>query len=178
MHTRIIERQMLMMFPRLAAATLVLLLAAVPVRAEAPKLLAKTGDWESFAYADKAGKVCYAASLPKRTLHAAKNRGPANVTVTHRPAEKSTGVVSVAGGYAYKKDAIAELDIDSAKFDLFTTGETAWARDDKSVVQAMLKGKSLVMHGTPAKGEATADTYSLTGFAAAMAEIGKACGVK
>lgn len=167
-----------MIFARLAVSSLVLFLGLTAARAEPAHLLAKTGDWESFAYSDKAGKVCYAASLPKRSLPAAKNRGAVHVTVTHRPAEKSLGVVSVAGGYAYKKDAVAELDVDGAKFDLFTTGETAWARDDKAVVQAMLKGKSMVMHGTPAKGEATADTYSLTGFAAAYAEIGKACGVK
>ena len=167
-----------MTFARLIVAVFVLFIGCSAARAEPAKLLAKTGDWESFAYSDKAGKVCYAASKPKKQLAASKNRGETHLTVSHRPAEKSLGVISVAGGYGFKKDAIAELDIDGAKFDLFTSGDTAWARNDKAVVQAMLKGKTLVMHGTPAKGEATADTYSLAGFAAAYAEIGKACGVK
>lgn len=163
---------------RLNIAFLVLFLGCSAASAEPAKLLSKTGDWESFAISDKTGKVCYAASKPKKQLGASKNRGETHLTVSHRPAEKSFGVISVAGGYSFKKDAIAELDVDGAKFDLFTTGDTAWARNDKAVVQAMLKGKTLVMHGTPAKGEATADTYALGGFAAAYAEIGKACGVK
>ena len=75
-------------------------------------------------------------------------------------------------------DAPAEIDVGGAKFDLYTSGDGAWARNDKAVVQAMLKGKSFVVHGVPAKGEPTADTYSLDGFPKAYADISKACGAK
>jgi hypothetical protein len=34
----------------------------------------------------------------------------------------------------------------------------------------------VIVHGQPVKGEASADTYALDGFAKAYAEIGKACG--
>ncbi len=97
---------------------------------------------------------------------------------THRPNEKSFDVVSVTACYPFKKDAPAEIDIGGNKFDLYTAGDGAWARNDKAVVQVMLKGKAFVIHGVPAKGDPTADTYSLDGFAKAYGYIGKACGVK
>jgi hypothetical protein len=159
--------------------TVSLFLALVtPALADSAKSLGRFDDWESFTYADKSGRVCYAASLPKRSLNAFKGRGEAYVSVTNRPAEKSFEVISVTAGYPLKKDAPAELDIGGAKFDLYTAGDTAWTRNDKAVVQAMLKGSSLVVHTTSAKGQQTADTYSLSGFARAVAEIAKACPAK
>jgi hypothetical protein len=152
--------------------------SAGPALADSAKSLGKSGDWESFTYSDKSGKVCYTASLPKRSLNGPKGRGETYISITHRPNDKSLDVVSITAGYGFKKDAPAEIDIGGAKFDLYTTGDGAWARNDKAVVQAMLKGKSLIVHGTPAKGDPTADTYSLDGFPKAYADIGKACGVK
>jgi hypothetical protein len=154
------------------------LLPALPAAADSAKPLGKSGDWESFTYTDKAGKVCYTASLPKRSLNAQKGRGETYLSITHRPNDKSFDVVSVTSGYSFKKDAPAEIDIGGAKFDLYTTADGAWARDDKAVVQAMLKSKALVVHGTPAKGDPIADTYSLDGFVKAYGDIAKACAVK
>ena len=142
------------------------------------KLLAKSGDWESFTYNEKGGKVCYVASQPKRSVGAVKGRNNVFFTITHRTSDKSIGVVSLDAGFPYKKDAPAELDIGGAKFDLYTTGESAWARNDKAVVAALLKGKTVIAHGTPAKGDPVADTFSLDGFPKAYAEINKACDVK
>lgn len=170
------------MFSRLPSVSALVFLAAVlpalPVEADSAKPLGKSGDWESFTYTDKAGKVCYTASLPKRSLNAQKGRGETYLSITHRPNDKSFDVVSVTSGYSFKKDASAEIDIGGAKFDLYTTADGAWARNDKAVVQAMLKGKALVVHGTPAKGDPIADTYSLDGFVKAYADIAKACAVK
>jgi hypothetical protein len=42
----------------------------------------------------------------------------------------------------------------------------------------MAKGKQAIVKGTPQKGPATTDTYSLVGFAEALALIDKACDVK
>jgi len=162
-------------------ATALLAAAFLPVfahAADSAKLIGKSGDWESFTYNEKGGKVCYMASQPKKSLGAAKGRGNVFFTITHRTADKSIGVISVDAGFTYKKDAPAELDVGGAKFDLYTTGATAWARNDKAVVAALLKAKTVIAHGTPAKGDAVADTFSLDGFAKALAEINKACDVK
>jgi invasion protein IalB len=161
--------------PLLAATLLLPLLAHA---ADSAKLLSKSGDWESFTYSEKGGKVCYVASQPKRSTGAPKGRGNVFFTITHRTSDKSIGVISVDAGFTYKKDAPTEIDISGAKFDLYTTGGSAWARNDKAVVAALLKGKSLIVHGTPAKGDPVADTFSLDGFAKAYADINKACDVK
>ncbi len=42
----------------------------------------------------------------------------------------------------------------------------------------MAKGKQAVFKGVSARGTATTDTYALAGFAHALAQIDKACGVK
>jgi hypothetical protein len=160
------------------AASLFLLAFAAPAWADSAKSLGKFGDWTSFAYSDKTGKICYAVSKPKRSLNAPKGRDETYLTITHRPGEKSFDVVSVTAGFAFKKDSTAELDVSGAVFDLYTQLDTAWSRTDKAVVQAMAKGKSVVFHGNPGKGEAVADTYSLEGFPKALAEIDKACGAK
>lgn len=155
----------------------VLALAAPPAIAAAGNLLATHGAWEAYAYSEKAGKVCYAASLPDK----ADGKRETFLTVTHRPAEKSLNVVSVSAGYAYKAGSEAQVDIDGKKFALFTSGDGAWAKDaatDLLLVEAMKAGTRFQVTGTPAKGKATTDVYSLSGFTAALAAIGKACAVK
>ena len=49
---------------------------------------------------------------------------------------------------------------------------------DKAVVEAMAKAKQATLKGTSARGTGTIDTYDLDGFAAMLAQIDKACGVK
>jgi len=161
---------------RLLAATVLLACAAAPAWADSAKTLGKFGDWTAFTFSDKNGKVCYTVSQPKRSINSPKGRGDVYVTITHRPSDKSFDVVSVTQGYQFKKESVPEFDIGGARFDLYTQESGAWSRNDKAVVQAMLKGKSLIMHGQPQKGEASADTYSLEGFPKAYGEIGKACG--
>jgi hypothetical protein len=101
--------------------------------------------------------------------------------VTHRPDEKVASVVTFVEGYPLKESSDASLDVGGTKFDLFTKGDSAWAATadlDKTIVEAMTKGKQAIVKGTPQKGPATTDTYSLAGFAQAVALIDKACDVK
>ena len=137
--------------------------------------------WSAFAETDKNAKACYLVGRPMKVEPDNLKRGDVYVYVTHRPAEKSYNVVSFAAGYPYKDATDAELTVDTHKFALFTSKESAWSRDaatDKAVVDAMAKAKQAVLKGTSARGTATTDTYSLDGFASMLAQIDKACGVK
>lgn len=171
-----------MMFGKIVAAAgvavLAVMAATAPADAQAVKRLGQFADWEAFSYAGKTGVVCYATTQPKRSLGAPKGRGAAYLSVTHRPRDKSFGVLSAASGVDLRKDGAAEVDIGGARFEMFTSGDTAWARNDSAVLQAMAKGREMIVSTTPAKGAALSDTYSLVGFSQAFAEIGKACGVK
>jgi hypothetical protein len=101
--------------------------------------------------------------------------------VTHRPGEKAANVVNFVEGYPLREGSDVSLDVGDIKFDLFTKGDGAWARTaelDKTIVEAMAKGKQAVVTGTPQKGPTTTDIYSLAGFAQVLAMIDKACEIK
>jgi hypothetical protein len=137
--------------------------------------------WTAYSYKDKGGKVCYLAGNPQKSEPAGRRRRQPVAMVTHRPAENVANVVSLVEGYPLKEGSDVSLDIDGTKFDLFTKGDSAWTRTselDKTIVEAMAKGKQAVVKGTPQKGPPTTDTYSLTGFAQAVAMIDKACDIK
>jgi hypothetical protein len=137
--------------------------------------------WTAYAYSEKSGKVCYLTGETKKAEPVAGRRKHPLAMVTHRPGEKAANVVSFVEGYPLKDGSEVSLDISGGKFDLFTKGDSAWARTaelDKAIVEAMTKGKQAIVRGTPQKGPATTDTYSLAGFAQALALIDKACDVK
>jgi hypothetical protein len=137
--------------------------------------------WSAFAETDRNAKACYLVGRPVKSEPESVKRGDLYVYVTHRPAEKALNVVSFAAGYPYKDGSDAELAVDSRKFTLFTSKESAWSRDaatDKAVVEAMAKAKQATLKGTSVRGTVTTDTYDLDGFAAMLAQIDKACGVK
>jgi hypothetical protein len=137
--------------------------------------------WTAYAYREKSSKVCYLAGEPKKTEPAGGKRKRPLAMITHRPGEKVANVVSFVEGHPLKEGSEVSLDVGGAKFDLFTKGDSAWAPTaelDKAIVEAMAKGKQAIVKGTPQKGPATTDTYSLAGFAQALALIDKACEVK
>jgi hypothetical protein len=137
--------------------------------------------WTAYAYSERSGKVCYLTGVPWKSEPAGGKRKHPLAMVTHRPGEKVANVVSFVEGYPLKEGSEVSLDIGGAKFDLFTKGDSAWARTaelDKAIVEAMAKGKQVTVKGTPQKGLAIIDTYSLDGFAQALALIDKACDVK
>jgi Invasion associated locus B (IalB) protein len=143
--------------------------------------LGTAAGWTAYTYREKSGKVCYIAGGPQKSEPAGARRKRPIAMVTHRPGEKAENVVSFAEGYPLKADSDVSVEIGSEKFDLFTKGDSAWARTselDKAIVEAMAKGKQAVVKGTPQKGPITTDMYSLAGFAQALALIDKACEVK
>lgn len=158
-----------------------LALAAVPCWAAGSTQLGSFNDWNAYLFSDKSGKVCYMASLPKAQKEAPRKRGNTFLSVTHRPGDKSFDVVSVEAGFVYKAGSAVDLDVDGNRIQLFTKGGGAWARDpetDKALVAAFRKGRAVAISGLPLKGKPVVDTYSLSGFSAAYAKIGEACGVK
>src|SRR3546814_8118077 len=100
--------------------------------------------------------------------------------VTHRPGEQRTDEVSIQAGYPYKESAVVDVAVGDMKVQLFTQGDSAWAMDkatDKKLVQAMIKGSTMVVEGVSSRGTNTKDTYSLAGFTRAYQALGPACGL-
>lgn len=151
--------------------------AAVPAFADDSRKLSSTGDWEAYAYNEGGAKVCYAAARAESPRE--KGRAGTAMAVTHRA--KSPGEVSLIASYGFKKESDVEIQIGGMKHAFFTKGNSAWAKDasaDKAIIDAMIKGREVVVKAIPAKGAAITDTISLKGFSDALAAIDKACGVK
>jgi invasion protein IalB len=161
----------------------VLLASSKLVAAQGPDItkLGSAQGWEAYTDAGKGAKICYLIGKPSKSEPAGAKRSAIFASVTHRPGEKRTNEVSFTSGYLFKEGSDADLAIDGKTFSLFTNKDGAWTRDaatDKAVVEALAKGKQAVIKGTSARGTATTDTYALAGFAQALTQIDKACGVK
>ncbi len=162
------------------AAALVLPLAVQNSRAQGIQRIGDYGDWSSVQFSEGGNLACYMSSEPKKAAGDYKQRGDVYAIVTHRPAEKRLGEVSIIAGYDYKKDTKVEVKVGKRVFQLFTQDDGAWTPDletDKALVQAMRRGQTMVVKGTSARGTLTTDTYSLTGFTKAYRAIGNACGL-
>jgi hypothetical protein len=145
------------------------------------KSLGSAGSWTAYLAQNKAGKVCYLVGQPEKSEPAAMKRKAVMAMVTHRTEDDVSNVVSFDEGYPLNEDDGVIVEIGADKFPLFAKDDTAWARTaelDKTIVTALAKEKQAVVRGTPKKGHATTDTYSLSGFSKALALIDKACDVK
>jgi hypothetical protein len=166
---------------RMILSSLLVLAVFPAMAADDAKQIVKQGDWEAYANSNKNNKLCYAASMVKKKTGDVPGRKAAYLMITHGPGAKSANVVSINSGYLFKSGSEVEVEIGNAKFKMFVKGDTAWAfkeTDDRAIIQAMAKGTALIVKGTPDKGKPTVDTYSLSGFGVAYAEINKACGIR
>lgn len=170
--------------PLLIVLSLTALLGALALapaaQAQGIKRIGDFGDWSAFKFSEDGNPACYMSSEPTKATGDYKKRGEVFAIVTHRPAEKRIGEVSIIAGYAYQKDSTVEIAIGKQNFSLFTQDDGAWALDaegDKTLIQAMRKGNRMVVKGTSSRGTLTTDTYSLKGFTKAYRAIGKACGL-
>lgn len=156
------------------------LLAASPAQADDPTSLGTFDDWEAFTYQSAGAPVCYVFSVPKKTESDKKvaKRDPVYFLVTHFPGRKIRGQVSTIIGYPFKESSTVAVKVDDQAFELFTSGDTAWAAAadvEAQIVKALRTGKSLSVTGTSWKGTQTTDIYSLAGVAKALDKIDASC---
>lgn len=180
---RLIFRRMKEVIVRLAAGLAIggFLLAGSAAAQNPTPLIDNPGKWGAFTVKEKDGTACYLAGKPDDMAPDNVNRGPVWLLVTHRPHRQVSHEVSIYIGYPFKKDSTVTVDIDGKKLEMFTDGETAWARDaaaDRILTQAMRDGLKLVVQGISSRGTNTTDQYSLKGFTRAHNAINDACGVK
>ena len=151
---------------------------SAPAMAQDAKLLGEFSDWEAYRESDGGKPVCYMGAQPKKTQGKYKKRGETYILITHRPAKKSFGVVSLRAGYAFKKYTEATATIGADTFRLFTDVGHAFAHDKKTdvaLVKAMIRGARMIIQGISSRGTKTTDIYSLKGVGAAWKAINKAC---
>jgi hypothetical protein len=154
------------------------LLAGTSALAQEPKPLGEFDDWAAYSYKSESGSVCYIVSQPTDWEPKNVNRGPIFFLVTHRPAERVRNEVNTIIGYPFKENSTATVTIGDAKYELFTSGDGAWAdtaERDRQIVESMKNGTTMRLQGTSWRGTNTTDRYSLRGVTAAMDKIDEEC---
>ena len=146
--------------------------------AEDVKKLGKYKDWETMVLVEASGNTCFAQSSP--VLQAPKsNKRDARLFVSFRPGDKITDEISTTSGYEYNKNnkVIATSGKNKFNFDIKQQG-FAWMtsnKNEKKMINAMMKGSRIMVTGFNSKGSQTIDHYSLLGFTKAYKAAKSAC---
>jgi len=166
----------------LALPVTIVVLAPAFAHAAQPTLLGTFQSWGAYAVASSDGKVCYALSRPTSTEPAKIKRDPAFFLVNDWPARQAHAEPEIVPGFQYKDGSgvAAELGGDTISF--FTKNDAggggAWVEaqaDEERLVTAMKTAPEAVVTGTSKRGTVVRDTYSLAGFADALAKAQSAC---
>ena len=154
---------------------------AIAAQESTNRVFAKT-DWSVFVEQDPT--QCWVVSSPKETVNSkggrvvAVNRGDILMFVSFWPSAEKLGEVSFMGGYTFKEGTTVKLVIGDEAFELFTTGETAWAltpEDDARIIASMRRGAQAVVTGISSRDTTTQDTFSLLGFTASLEDAQNRC---
>jgi invasion protein IalB len=142
--------------------------------------LGQFGDWGAYRASPGGKTVCFAFSKPTSAESEPKGRGrdASYAFVSTRPAEKVKNEVSVIVGYPQKGGVDAAVTVGSAHYNFYTQNDGAWvknAAEEPKMVEAMKKAPSMIVKSESAHGTKTTDTYSLKGFAEALAKTDQAC---
>lgn len=163
------------------ASVLMLTTPALAQQTSTNKVAEKT-DWSVFVETNP--KECWSVSQPKETVNTrngrvvAVRRGEILLYVFYRPTDKVNGQVAFTGGYPFANNSTVTLSIDGNTYNLFTQGDWAWAAsdaDDDKIIAAMKRGAKATAVAKSAKGTRTEDTFSLSGFTAAVEDAEKRC---
>jgi hypothetical protein len=146
----------------------------------APVLLGRYQDWGVYVGRSQSVLNCYALSEPNssRGYPAKLKRGKAFFMVSNRPAQPVREEVSLIVGYPFQPDADASIEIGSRAFPLFTRGDQAWVKnlgEERSLLEAMRSGDSLIVKGSAENGARTEDRYRLRGLKEALERAAKEC---
>lgn len=135
-------------------------------------------------FEDSNPKECWAVSAPSETVNTkdgrvvAVRRGEILLMTFFRPAANVKSQLAFTGGYPFAPGSTVNMLIDGSSFDLFTEGEWAWAAsaaDDSKIVTAMKRGSNAVLTARSSRGTITKDTFSLSGFTAAVEDADARC---
>ncbi len=155
--------------------------SAAFAQSETECVSAKT-DWSVCVWQQP--KECWGVSKPKETVNSkdgkvvSARRGDILMFVTFRPGSGAKGEVSFTGGYPFASGSTVNVNIDGKQFELFSDGEWAWpasTSDDAGLLAAMKAGGSAIVTARSGRGTQTKDTFSLSGFTAAMGEAEQRC---
>ncbi|MEM9140778.1 MAG: invasion associated locus B family protein [Pseudomonadota bacterium] len=141
-------------------------------------------DWSVFVAGDGGSKVCWIVSQPTNSTATRGGnavevrRGDIFLMVSARKADKVENEVSFLAGYPFRKGSKVKVSVGSNNYTMFTDGENAWtpsSRDDGALTTAFRRGATARIEGVSGRGTTTVDTFSLSGFTAALKDAQTRC---
>ncbi len=141
-------------------------------------------DWSVFVAGEGGKRVCWIVSQPTESTatrggkNVQVNRGDIFLMVAVRPEDKVSNEVSFLSGYPFKGGSKVTVSVGNNNYTLFTEGENAWTRsasEDNNLTSAFRKGSRARVQGVSQRGTTTRDTFSLSGFTAAMKDAQSRC---
>lgn len=160
--------------------------AAAPAFSQtAAERVAAHNAWGVFLAGDP--QECYIVSEPTSSTARRDgqpvevNRGDIRLFVRFNPAENVSNEVSFTGGYPLSATTPVRVEVGSEGFDLAAgQGDAngwAWPRpeDDDAMVAAMRRGSTATVTGVSTRGTTTIDSFSLSGFTAAVNDAESRC---
>ncbi|MEL6477439.1 MAG: invasion associated locus B family protein [Pseudomonadota bacterium] len=141
-------------------------------------------DWAVFVAGEGSNKVCWIVSVPEASTATKDgkpvtvNRGDIFLMVAIRPGQNVKNEVSFIAGYPFQAGSKVDVTVGSRQQQMFTDGENAWlpspAEDDTAVSRFRAGAKARVK-GVSSRGTTTVDTFSLSGFTAAIKSANGRC---
>lgn len=166
----------------MGCAVLALAASGVWAQEESTNQVAAKTAWSVFE--DKDPRECWAVSAPTETVNTkdgrvvAVRRGDILLMAFFRPGAGVKGQVTFTGGYPFAGGSTVNVNVGGNEFEMFTEGEWAWpasTSDDAKIISALKRGASAVLTARSGRGTVTKDTFSLSGFTAAVEEAEKRC---
>lgn len=136
------------------------------------------GTWISHTDRVEPLGACYVATAPVAREPRTQRRDPAYFYVAVSQKDGLVGEVSLKLGFPLRFGHEVVVTVDAASFRLFAVGERAYVADrteEMRLVEAMQRGRRLVVTSTSERGAVTRDTYALTGFPDAMKAVRAVC---
>lgn len=152
---------------------------AAPAQGGAQTFLIGTfGDWKALTAGKDKQKICYALAQPKDRKPTTLKRDPGYLFVSNRLADGAKNEIAIKLGYTGKSNEDGSFAIGTANFPLIASAESAFLKNpaqEGQIIEAMKKGQSIIIKVKSARGNESTDTYSLNGFAQAIAAVAKEC---
>ena len=154
-----------------------MLAAATGETGHAADLMGTHGDWKAYRHVAGGTRICFAVTGTSEQLPQDDRRKPF-VYITAWPNAGIKAEVSVLVGTPMQRGAEIKADIGGNSFILSPDGDRAFIGDEgdeQRFLDAMRRGRTLVVATTTAPGTTLRDTYSLTGVTAAMQAVAADC---
>lgn len=175
-------------FSKIGVAIIAMSLSAGTALAQSQANVGVFKDWSVFVAGEGATKNCWIVSRPtsKTATRGGKKanvkRGEIFLMVSVRPSDGVTNEVSYFSGYPFKPGSEVVVTVGSEKLKMFVgdgdLSEIAWlpsAGDDDRAVSKFRAGSRAKVQGTSKRGTVTVDSFSLSGFTAAIKSAKERC---